>query len=70
MAEKFDGLIDEPGPYATLQTWERFLKRLLEIDPADEFKAIRTELIRQARRVIAEKKKTSAKIAPTITTAK
>ena len=61
MAEKFSGLIDEPSHFDTLQTWERHLQRLLALDPADDFRAIRAHMIRNARMIIAEIKAHSAR---------
>lgn len=61
MAEKFSGFIDEPGPFDTLETWERHLKKIQAIDPADDFKEIRAAMIRHARREIAEIKAHSAR---------
>jgi hypothetical protein len=63
MAEKFDGLIDEPKPSATLETWEAYLEKLRKIDPAPEFKQIKVALMREANQVISEKRSEKKKSA-------
>jgi hypothetical protein len=50
-------LIDPPGPYDTLETWERHLS---ELERLPENVYLRKKLIKKARQKVAEKRASSS----------
>jgi hypothetical protein len=57
MAQKmFDGIIEGPGRFQPLETWERHLAELKSLAATPDFEPFRQRAIRHARSVIAMKK--------------
>jgi hypothetical protein len=57
----FDGIIEEPSPYDTLATWERFLQRIEDTTFAPNAVPSKAAYLREARDNIARLKAAAEK---------